>query len=437
MESQKKLNIKSIAWYVLIAYFCLYEITLGWMHFDKTTMNLVVLAVITFSACLYLMNIFVGMRSFNAGGFVWLPFLLVLINQAKNYAIAKSYIMLFALFMLMIFFPISKEDLWESALKAIRIMAIFSAVGVFVHILFPPLHALIISTLYSGEGVAYINSYTSNGYYSGFLHQVGVSAWYIAVGIVLEIFGGKKNSKKVSTIIFLGLALVMQGKRSLFIFLIVTICITYIIMGNQLKKVTRFMKIAVFMGVMIIILSEISASLSEIKLFEKLAYTIEYLMEGNTAGLMERSGREHLYELAWKLYDTNPVFGIGWAEFSKVVEKLYVNATSVHNIYLQLLCETGIVGVASFALGAAVSLIKTLSAKRLIDRYDGEDKNKYEKIFMISLSGQILFLLFGIVENPLYNENCLIFYFLMIVMGISLQSVVKRRIELKVSPDAL
>lgn len=191
---------------------------------------------------------------------------------------------------------------------------------------------------------------------------------------------------------------------------------------SGLKRVVRITGSALFAIAFLSVLYYLSTIYSELKIFEKLAYTFSFLSEGNTSSLLEESGRLILYDYAKELFSNNFWTGIGWAQFSGKISDVLPSGTSisVHNVYLQLLCETGVVGFTSFMFGVMSSIFALAKTKRLLNYYIGSDKQEYEKNYSVSLTGQILFLMFCFVENPIYNENNLIFYFLMVLINYTL-----------------
>lgn len=74
--------------------------------------------------------------------------------------------------------------------------------------------------------------------------------------------------------------------------------------------------------------------------------TVEQILQGQDI----TSGRTELYALAWDGFLRNPAFGIGWDNFHTLVTEEfqavhgYTPVEDAHNIYLQFLAETGIVG---------------------------------------------------------------------------------------------
>ncbi|MCL5435647.1 MAG: O-antigen ligase family protein [Patescibacteria group bacterium] len=65
----------------------------------------------------------------------------------------------------------------------------------------------------------------------------------------------------------------------------------------------------------------------------------------STESLVQRS---ELYKLAWQEFVSHPLTGIGAKNFSYAVEEKFGQGTDAHNVFLQFLAETGILGTLSF-----------------------------------------------------------------------------------------
>lgn len=116
--------------------------------------------------------------------------------------------------------------------------------------------------------------------------------------------------------------------------------------------------------------------------------------------------RWSMYQKALQLFGQRKLLGIGWFQY------MYydVNQDATHNIYLQLLCETGIVGFLLFMIPILTVFTNTL---KLIYRAYDDNMIKYLRI---SLYMQTFFLVYGITGNPLYDHNFLFAYFWAVAM---------------------
>src|SRR5699024_9890163 len=126
------------------------------------------------------------------------------------------------------------------------------------------------------------------------------------------------------------------------------------------------------------------------------------------------SRRSELWEHAWNLFLNNPLKGIGWGEFKETVIGSVTEHTEMetHNIYLQLLSETGLIGTSIILIPIILTYLYTTK----VMRYISQNKNIFSKkwIFIIYFSTfiQTFFLLYGLTGNPLYDFNYIIMYFL-------------------------
>ena len=122
------------------------------------------------------------------------------------------------------------------------------------------------------------------------------------------------------------------------------------------------------------------------------------------------SGRLPLYQLAVRQFIEHPVRGIGWGNYRALTEN-YLNQRSTyetHNVYLQLLCETGILGFATFMYAVFNTLLKTIrNYKKSVLGNNCEQ----ECIFGFSLFLQMFFITYCMSGNPLYDYNFLLLYF--------------------------
>lgn len=92
------------------------------------------------------------------------------------------------------------------------------------------------------------------------------------------------------------------------------------------------------------------------------------------------SGREDLWTIAWKIFEDHPVLGVGHNSFQDIAPRYVLDSGPltyaeliaedprvVHNTYLQLLAENGIVGLAIFTFIVVASLCASWLAARRFD----------------------------------------------------------------------
>jgi O-antigen ligase len=82
------------------------------------------------------------------------------------------------------------------------------------------------------------------------------------------------------------------------------------------------------------------------------------------------TGRIAIYRSAIDLWLSNPVFGIGLGNFNYYTDNSFHYQPSVpHNVYLEILCETGIIGFLLWAAAFSTILWNTIKAFRSVDKY--------------------------------------------------------------------
>ena len=114
--------------------------------------------------------------------------------------------------------------------------------------------------------------------------------------------------------------------------------------------------------------------------------------------------RDVFYAEAWEMFMENPIFGCGWRQMTDIIEH------DVHNIYIQLLAETGIVG---FSVYVFLIFYGVFIAIKLLRCYS---KDKKKSILLLFSAYYIFFFaLYGLTGNPLYDEQP--FYTFMICYG--------------------
>ena len=121
-------------------------------------------------------------------------------------------------------------------------------------------------------------------------------------------------------------------------------------------------------------------------------------LSANEAGGDFSNGRLILWQLAFEEFQKSPLVGNGWGYFAKVAPQSgNIHVTNAHNIVLQLLCETGIVG---FVLVAALFVSMTIDVIQAVRR----SKNNHAAFpnILLSIAFVLFLLLEGLFDNTIY-----------------------------------
>ena len=119
--------------------------------------------------------------------------------------------------------------------------------------------------------------------------------------------------------------------------------------------------------------------------------------------------RNMLYECAWASWNREPILGIGANNYSKISGM----GTSVHNTYLQVLCEEGLLRFPLFIMPLIMVFFRTI----ILVLKETSETNNY---LMLSFLFQIVFILYSFSGNTIVNYNNFVFYF----MGVGLLAYV-------------
>lgn len=253
-------------------------------------------------------------------------------------------------------------------------------------------------------------------------YRAGVSAHYSQNGIFIALFlmtmaadfllsreKKRKFRKKYPQILFILLgftAFFLNGKRGPLIWMLISIGITASIISKN-KGATIWK--ALFAAILALgVLQLMSESVPQIQLVLNRLSTI-----GSDDSSYERM---EMWKMAFEYFKKSPIFGIGFMNFrglyasnlSRLFSSGHVDASykrlDAHNVYIQMLCETGLVGV-SIYLNALRSTLQITIKLMGEARFDSEQR----KALLFSVIVQLFFIFYSLSGNCLYDFT-IIFY---------------------------
>ncbi|MCD8177824.1 MAG: O-antigen ligase family protein [Tannerellaceae bacterium] len=293
--------------------------------------------------------------------------------------------------------------------QVIYIIATITGLNVFFTIFFyffPQYYNLVI------DAYGFIPTGTSAGSAG---YRAGISDHYSQNGIYISIFAlmiisilfainasGNKSKRKTALVcaILAYIALLLTSKRAVLVFSIIALAATYLISSK--RKMDRILRLAIVCLVVFGLLQVFS------EMIPALSYVVERFQSiGDDTGSIERLA---MWQLALSKFLEKPIFGHGlWSYREFYYQELgtyfhpyetkyqYLNA---HNVYLQLLCETGIVGLLIYISAIVISLYRTICLVRQLNRFD----DIYTKAaVMFSLSMQLFYCIYSLTGNCLYD----------------------------------
>lgn len=256
----------------------------------------------------------------------------------------------------------------------------------------------IISLLPTSERSTVINDFTINGMRMGLSNHYSRNAFYIMMGIIAAIYKLLKNKDTKITkqkvldigfIVFLFMSLFLVGKRAHLLFIIFSIGAAYFLSTKlNLKSVMKILGIAVVFFILSIICINVIPGTETI---------INRLFNFNGDFT---SGRLGLYKLAWEMFEETNYSALGWGQFAKATDYYFAG---VHNDYLQLLCEVGIIG---FTLVVASNIVIFVKSLKLC-------KNEKSGFSFCVLVYNLFFLAYSMTGIPHYDIETYMTYFLL------------------------
>lgn len=236
----------------------------------------------------------------------------------------------------------------------------------------------------------------------------GLTMHYSTNGMLLAaglmIFGSYALTEKrwSNYILFLisTVALLLTGKRAHIIFGFTALYLCYFVYNSNAKKSRLIKCIGVFLGAL-------SAFAVASYFVPALGTVVNRFVETTETGDMS-VGRVDVWLKAFSIFGKHSIVGIGWGQY------VYQGGWfwNIHNIYLQLLVETGIIGFIIYCGWFLFHLIRTwlVYSKMSLNRKDYTNTDYC--LMNFSLAMQIFFLLYGFTGNPLYDREMFVPYFI-------------------------
>lgn len=148
---------------------------------------------------------------------------------------------------------------------------------------------------------------------------------------------------------------------------------------------------------------------------------IDRLLNGGQSFDQISSGRDQLWARAIEQWTSSPLIGVGWGGYSLTWSDggTIVTSVAAHNVLLNLLAETGVVGTCIFVCAYLMVLHRSCQSLRQFRRKSfglDEDLTPY---ILVALSIQLFFGLYGLVGNPLYDPPTVMAYFVSVAIATS------------------
>lgn len=306
-----------------------------------------------------------------------------------------SFCIIFSSYMLLLF--VGKMKLfYVKLIGMLEILLLFGAISIYINVLIPNIMIGPFRFFLSPAAISNVEFFVSNHVYTGFFGDNANAAFAMNIGFAISLVKYiNKRTKKylIQAILFFG-TILFTGKRMLIIIPVIMICISALFLVKN-KKVKR--NIVGILFVLIILFGVATTIPSVNKLFFR-----------NSDDLL--TGRSTiLWPTAFMMFNSRKLFGTGINTFNYMINSNNANNSTLsswgfhaHNIYIQLLGETGIIGIIFFATLLLVNIVRTV---RLI-----KSNSSNSIILSISLLLQVIWIVYGMTGNTFYYTAQLLVY---------------------------
>lgn len=392
----KKININSLIIYT--SFFLFFLVATARPFISAILGNAFVIYVYMIAVVLLLLLLIRNKKISNKAGFfptaLLAMFLVSLYNNAyledgnlQNYII---YFLTVIYFVLLSFAKFNEKKI-SFLLTMFSIFAILTSIVSIGSALFPNWYIRKIIPLFPKENYSKIVlNFEFCNEKMGLSTNYSRNAFYMIIGLLINAYLYLKNSKKINllNIALLFSSLLIIGKRSAFLFGIISIALAYFICNKKSLKI--YLKFFSFLILAIL------AFFMIIKLFPAANYMIDRFKVSSDSDFT--NGRTEIYNDVWQLFQKNLYMPLGWGQYAKSTNYTH---PGVHNDYLQILCETGILGFIIIIGSDILFLIKAIKLSK---------ENK--KISYLCLSTIIFYILYATLELPHYDIETYMFYYL-------------------------
>lgn len=351
--------------------------------------------------------------------------LVMIMTLMNNYYLKNGQelrVAFYVLYLILPFLVSRSEDVLEAFCKVIPIFFIEHIIATYIGVLFKDFYVNnIIPIICNGRSLCVASGNVFHGYIPGVTSHFSTNAIYLSIASLFIYAKYLTKQKRVNLLFFVIaiVALFVAGKRAHLIFTILCCLFMYLYNKRSGKIYNRIIKM-MFGGVLAIICLMILSKfipeiLNVVNRFQSLIDNGDVL-----------NGRDKLYNLAFSLWDRHLIFGNGWGAFSHYYQlTLYsygeVSYIDAHNVFIQLLCEVGIIG---FLFIVGIMLIILFKSFKLIK--NDSFNNIYNSIVLkFCFMYQIFFILYCFTGNPLYDPQCYVIYFMTIGFIIYLENKMK------------
>jgi len=273
------------------------------------------------------------------------------------------------------------------------------------------------TTTYSQESII---RHVESNYYPGFgfgRKSVAVGAISAGLGLIVSFWDFSRDrllNYNYLLVIILLAGLLVTGKLSILVWVLFALLLVYILSGSHWTiKVRALQGFGLLLGCLLLLIV-ITQFIGASSFLARLSDFIGTLMAFEVPESVDQ--RLIQYRDAWAIFLEYPIFGVGWKQFEVLTAGFYPDQFDVHNLYLQLLVEMGVVGFFAVITPLAYTYLKTIQAISTKKKVLSSDESLWKKGLTFSFFFQSLFFLYSMTESILKDINYIMLYFIVIAI---------------------
>lgn len=388
--------------------------------------NMLYIAIMAINLVFFLFSIrkIVFRTQLNAVTLWWIAVIAVALSTFRTSFDINTYVDVYVLAICVIFISFCgrSSKVFDLSIRIALLFSLFYTISIWIQILVPGVYRIFLSLIPERNSSYITESSTSNIGYTGFTTNPGFTAGYIVIGLLCliskylyrKILKRKTKIFSMITIFFMFAGLFLTGKRGHSLAFTVAAIAMYLLSTKGKEKLNRFGYVLMAVAIAAVILIFLGEFLTFIPGISRISSSLVGMINGEDIS----SNRSTFYAFAIALFKANPIFGVGWGQYRllTVGNVTLIRTIEVHNIYLQMLCEMGIVGFICMVVPMLVSLrLAFKDLRAAVNVYDME----WYPLLVFSVGYQVFFLLYGMTGNPLYDHNCMLMYMFSIMICVS------------------
>lgn len=299
------------------------------------------------------------------------------------------------------------DEWYPTFLKIMILFGVFYAAMTFVCMAIPSIYYSAILPIMEQYGTSYTPAPEA-----GFTAHYSSNGIFLAIGVcavlAYAVFNakGRKRKRFVLLSVLLVAALLMTGKRGTLICLVAAAyAVWFLYMGKRRDKVFWIITVTIVLLICVYIASWFIEPLGNF-----FARFQEQIASGDIS-----TGRFVLWAEAWERFTQKPLFGHGWRWFR--FNSHLANGQDVHNVYLQLLTEVGIVGSIPFFVFFFANVRRAVVLYKLSISKEYPFTANQCRAIAFSLIYQVYFLILSFEGTTMYQVEVYVPYFLSCAIG--------------------